>query len=56
MLIGLYGPEMQGKILEGVKTLLSSVHLASVQPRRTPPRLLPASSQTPQEEATDEEE
>ena len=31
---GLYGPEMQGKILEGVKTLLSCVHWASAQPRR----------------------
>jgi len=55
---GLYGPEMQGKILEGVKTLLSCVHWASAQPRRPPPLLLLNStpSQASQEETSEDEE
>jgi len=55
---GLYGQEMQGKILEGVKTLLSYVHWASTQPWRPSPLLLldSAPSQASQEETTDDEE
>jgi hypothetical protein len=34
---GLYGSEMQGKILEGVKILVSCVHKVMVQQRRSPP-------------------
>ncbi|KAG2545295.1 hypothetical protein PVAP13_9KG423083 [Panicum virgatum] len=56
--VGLYGQEMQGKILEGVKTLLSYVHWASTQPWRPSPLLLldSAPSQASQEETTNDEE
>jgi len=48
---GLYPPEMQGKILEGVKALLACVHRAVVtQPSHTP-RILPAVTVEDNEEA-----
>ena len=55
---GLYGPEMHGKILEGVKTLLSCVHWASAPPRRSLPRLLPSTTQAQAsgEDTSDDEE
>ena len=55
---GLYGPEMHGKILEGVKTLLSCVHRASAPPRRSLPRLLPSTTQAQAsgEDTSDDEE
>ena len=37
---GLYGAEMQGKILEGVKILVSCVHKVMAQQKRSPTRLL----------------
>ena len=37
---GLYGSDMQGKILEGVKILISCVHKVMAQQRRPSPRLL----------------
>jgi len=52
---GLYPPEMQGKILEGVKALLACVHRAvAVQPSNVP-RILPAVTEDDKgEEAADE--
>jgi len=48
---GLYPPEMQGEILEGVKALLACVHRAVVtQPSHTP-RILPAVTVEDNEEA-----
>ena len=47
---GLYPPEMQGKILEGVKALLACVHRAvEVQPGNIP-RMLPAVSEENKDE------
>ena len=37
---GLYGTDMQGKILEGVKILISCVHKVMAQQMRPPSRLL----------------
>ena len=37
---GLYGADMQSKILEGVKILVSCVHKVMAQQRRPSPRLL----------------
>ena len=37
---GLYGADMQGKILEGVKILVSCVHKVMAQQKRSPTRLL----------------
>ena len=37
---GLYGADMQGKILEGVKILVSCVHKVMAQQRHPSPRLL----------------
>ena len=37
---GLYGADMQGKILEGVKILVSCVHKVMAQKKRSPTRLL----------------
>jgi len=39
---GLYPPEMQGKILEGVKALLACVHRAVAVQSDNVPRILPA--------------
>ena len=52
---GLYPPEMQGKILEGVKALLACVHRAvAVQPGNVP-RILPAvTEEDKDEDAADE--
>ena len=37
---GLYGSDVQGKFLEGVRILVSSVHKVMAQQKRVPPRLL----------------
>ena len=54
---GLYGSEMQGKILEGVKALLSCVQWSASQQRRSPPKILLklAQEQAPEEETSEDE-
>ena len=54
---GLYGSEMQGKILEGVKILISCVYKVMPQQRRSPPLLLAetAPSQDGDEDLTEDE-
>lgn len=39
---GLYPPEMQGKILEGIKALVACVHRAVAVQSDNVPRILPA--------------
>jgi len=52
---GLYPPEMQGKILEGVKALLACVHRAVVVQPSNVLRILPAMTEDDKdEEAADE--
>ena len=55
---GLYGTDMQGKILEGVKILISCVHKVMAQQKRPPSCLLldgPARAQDTTDEASEDE-
>ena len=55
---GLYGSDMQGKILEGVKILISCVHKVMAQQMRPPSRLLldgPTFAPDTTDEASEEE-
>ena len=52
---GLYPPEMQGKILEGVMTLLACIRRAVAMQPDTAPRILPAMTEEDKAEDEDEE-
>jgi len=55
---GLYGSDMQGKFLEGVRFLVSSVHKVMAQQMRPPSRLLldgPTFAPDTTDEASEEE-
>jgi len=55
---GLYGSDMQGKILDGVKILISCVHKVMAQLRSSSPRLLldgPSQPQASVDDASDED-
>ena len=55
---GLYGSDMQGKILDGVKILISCVHKVMAQQRSFPPRLMldgPSQLQASEDEMLEEE-
>jgi len=55
---GLYGSDMQGKILDGVKILISCVHKVMAQQRSSSPHLLldvPSQPQASAEDASDED-